>query len=1251
MNRQIPLTWILSLAFLLSPMTSATQLREPVVVADADIALPEEANGIPGAGTNWWAAAQEDIRQGEYKVTWQRSTYLEDLSAAYQAPNRAHNLRTYFAPDGIRVIPRVFEGEKPPWEWGLTLTGYGTLGNVQPVSAASLTVEEDRIEYRRAGLTEWYINDERGLEQGFTLDSATESTVTDEQATIVLIMVIGGNLASSLAGGASSVEVATPRGDHVLRYGGLTVTDATGRPLLARFGLSFPQDGQSPELSITVEAAGAVYPITVDPTITGLATSPAWTAESDRAGANFGFSVGAAGDVNGDGYSDVIVGAWMYDNGQDEEGRAYLYHGEADGPSTTASWVVESDQQGARMGNSVGTAGDVNGDGYSDVIVGAHDYDDDGSDAVGRIYAYYGGPGGLSTTADWIVQGDQGSSYFGNSVGTAGDVNGDGYSDVIAGAHYYNSGLGWGQGRATVYYGSASGLNPTANWTVVSDQSPGYFGWAVGTAGDVNGDGYSEVIVAAYGYTNGQTNEGRVFVYHGSATGLSTAADWWAESDQDSAWFGTSVRTAGDVNGDGYSDVMVGAPLYDNGETDEGRAYVYHGSASGLSASATWTAEGDQNDASFGRSVGTAGDVNGDGYSDVIVGASSFTNGQMDEGRAYVYHGGATGLSTSPAWTAESDQDSAWFGYSVGTAGDVNGDGYSDVIVGAIGYDNGQADEGGAFVYHGAASGLSATAAWTAESDQDEADFGHSVGTAGDINGDGYSDVIVGAPWYDNGQSGEGRAFVYHGAAGGLAAAHTWSAEGNQDGAILGISVGTTGDVNGDGYSDVIVGAYGYSNGQTDEGMAYVYHGSAAGLAASPAWTAESDQDGAQFGSSVATAGDVNGDGYSDVIIGAWHYDNGQDEEGRAYVHHGSAGGLAAAPAWMAESDQVGAWFGQSVGTAGDVNGDGYSDVIVGAPYYDNGQDREGRAYVYHGVAGGLAASPNWSAESDQDGAQFGRSVGTAGDVNGDGYSDVIVGAPSYDNDQANEGRAFVYYGNGGDGLHLLPRQLRSDGSAPIALLGMSDSRTAFQLHLIGRMPLGREDVRLEWQVAPLGVPFAEPGATGGVSDWTDVLTTGVDISQDVSGLTPGTPYHWRVRLLYRPGNALGQPAGRWLSIPWSGWNETDLRTLPNQPPLADAGLDETVNTLALVTLDGSLSSDPEADLPLIYLWTQTSGPVVTLSDPTAVNPMFTAPNIQSVLTFTLAVTDSLGLPAIVTDEVVITVEPYRVYLPLIARY
>ena len=354
-------------------------------------------------------------------------------------------------------------------------------------------------------------------------------------------------------------------------------------------------------------------------------------------------------------------------------------------------------------------------------------------------------------------------------------------------------------------------------------------GWSVASAGDVNGDGYSDVIVGVPSYTNGQTNEGAAFVYHGSATGINTIAAAMVESNQANASMGNSVASAGDVNGDGYSDVIVGAPVYDNGQTDEGVAFVYHGSATGINTTAAATVESNQASAQMGVSVASAGDVNGDGYSDVIVGANGYDNGQTNEGAAFVYHGSASGISTTAAAMVESNQVSANMGYSVASAGDVNGDGYSDVIVGAYWYDNGQTDEGAAFVYHGSPTGINTTAAAFVESNQVNAFMGSSVASAGDVNGDGYSDVIVGAFNYDNGQTDEGAAFVYHGSASGISTTAAAMVESNQASAWMGYSVASAGDVNGDGYSDVIVGAHQYDNGQTDEGAAFVFMGNSPG--------------------------------------------------------------------------------------------------------------------------------------------------------------------------------------------------------------------------------------------------------------------------------------------------------------------------------------------------------------------------------------------------------------------------------------
>ena len=863
----------------------------------------------------------------------------------------------------------------------------------------------------------------------------------------------------------------------------------------------------------------------------GLSTTANWTVESDQAGAQFGYSVSTAGDVNGDGYSDVIVGAASFDNGQTDEGRAFVYHGSVSGLSATANWTAESNQASALFGISVSTAGDVNGDGYSDVIVGAMRFDNGQTDE-GRAYVYHGSASGLSATANWTAESDQVSAFFGRSVSIAGDVNGDGYSDVIAAASNFDNGE-TDEGRAFVYHGSSSGLSATANWTAESNQAGALFGLSVSTAGDVNGDGYSDVMVGAVAFDNGQTDEGRTFVYNGSSSGLSATASWTVESDQAGAQFGTSVSTAGDVNGDGYSDVIVGAYLFDNGQTDEGRAFVYHGSASGLSATANWTAESDQMRAYFGWSVSTAGDVNGDGYSDVIIGANGFDNGQTDEGRAFVYHGSASGLAPTANWTAESNQADARFGTSVSTAGDVNGDGYSDVIVGAYTFDNGQTDEGRAFVYHGTASGLSATANWTAESNQATAYFGLSVSTAGDVNGDGYSDVIVGAP--SGGRFDEGEAYVYHGSASGLSANKCWIDFGGGPNRSFGNCVSTAGDVNGDGYSDVIVGAPGYTNGQTREGRAFVYHGSASGLSATANWTAESNQAEARFGASVSTAGDVNGDGYSDVIMGADWYDNGQDNEGRAYVYHGSASGLAPAANWTAESDQIGASFGWSVSTAGDVNGDGYSDVIVGAFEFDNGQTDEGRAYVYHGSASGLSATASWTAESDQGSAYFGYSVSTAGDVNGDGYSDVIVGAPFYQNGQLQEGMAFIYYGNGGTGLRSTVQQYKPGTTNIISSGGLSGTDGQARLNLFGRSTFGRADGKIVYEYKDNGLPFSGAIITNStLSSGSGIITdlgtspAGVQLNNDISGLLMNKVYKWRARVQYSLVNNPYQKFGPW---------------------------------------------------------------------------------------------------------------------------
>jgi hypothetical protein len=1158
-------------------------------------------------GQSWMAAAQENIRKNEYHFKWEKKLN------AYCTPNRKNNLRFVYNDNGFIVEPRTTKipiGDfdpmaKPDKIKYRYLPNWKVKFNLdkKQVGNGKWQIVNNKAEYITDKITVQYINNDEGMRQNFIV----HQPLSNEDELKIKISI------------KTKLKI-TAKNDQlqffhkktiVLNYKGLKVWDAVGKSLEACF-----QKNNNKHV-IKVNTKNAVYPITIDPLSTIPDNTPD---DADQAGAGFGFRLAPAGDVNGDGYSDVIIGAPWYDDGAStDEGRAFLYHGSATGLSVTPSSTPDdADQADASFGLSVSGAGDVNGDGYADIIIGAPLYDDGANTDEGRAFVYYGSATGLSATPNnspddadqaiayfgeqvasagdvnsdgysdviigaWLYDdgananegnafvyhgsatglsavpdnvaddADQPNVYFGTSVASAGDVNGDGYGDVIIGGYFYDDGVFTDEGRAFVYYGSATGLSATPdNILDDADQSSAYFGNSVACAGDVNGDGYSDVIIGAYWYDDGlNIDEGRAFVYHGSASGLSAVPDnILDDADQAVAYFGNSVASAGDVNGDGYSDVIIGAWLYDDGaNTDEGRAFVYHGSAAGLSDTPDSTPDdADQANAQFGISVCSAGDVNGDGYSDVMIGASAYDDGaNTDEGRAFIYHGSAAGLSTTPNNTPDdADQADANFGYTVASAGDVNADGYSDVIIGAPQYDEGAfANVGRTYVYHGSATGLSATPDITLdETDQALAYFGWSVASAGDVNGDGYSDVIIGASQYDDAPLfNEGRAFVYYGSATGLPLTSSRVLDdANQGGAYFGISVATAGDVNGDGYSDVIVGAYLFNDGFTDEGAAFVYHGSATGLAATPSsMPDDADQLNANFGFSVSTAGDINGDGYSDVIIGASSYDDVFQNEGRAFVYNGSAAGLPGTPtSTLDDANQLNAIFGHSVACAGDINGDGYSDVIVGAYQYDDGFVNEGRAYIYLGSASGLSVTPNSTPDdADQTNAFFGVSVAAAGDINGDGYSDVVIGAYGYtDAGNAGEGRAFVY--NGNDSTNNRRNNLRlynTDLTTPINNSNFIFGN--FGAGLYAKSFLGRTKGKLVWETrlnynAYSGIPITNSTFfTAQQASYTDMGLTGIELKNVINKIAGASRFtKLRARVKYDPVTSItGQVYSPWRNI------------------------------------------------------------------------------------------------------------------------
>ena len=633
------------------------------------------------------------------------------------------------------------------------------------------------------------------------------------------------------------------------------------------------------------------------------------------------------------------------------------------------------------FGGSVSEAGDVNNDGYDDLIVGSTRNDAGGTDA-GRAYVFSGSDGDTLH----VFTGEAAHDRFGCSVSGAGDVNNDGYDDLIVGALDNDAG-GSNAGRAYVF----SGFNGDTLHIFTGEAEGDKFGYSVSGAGDVNNDGYDDLIVGAPYYDYGGYSAGRVYVLSGFDGDTLYVFTGEAAGD----YLGRSISGAGDVNNDGYDDLIVGASGNDGGGDNAGRAYVFSGSDGDTLYVFTGEAAGDQ----FGYSVSGTRDVNNDGYDDLIVGANGNDAGGEAAGRAYVFSG--SDGDTLYVFTGEEAYDS--FGESVSGAGDMNDDGYDDLVVGA--WPAGDPNAGRAYVYSGQTGVL--LHAFTGEAAGDY--FGTSVSGAGDVNDDGYADLIVGASGNDGAGENAGRAYVY---SGGISVfCFTGEAEGDE----FGYSVSGAGDVNNDSYDDLIVGAYRNQAGGYDAGRAYVYSGQTGVLL----WTFTGEAAEDRLGESVSGAGDVNNDGFDDLIVGAQWNDAGGDESGRAYVFSGSNGDTLHVFTGEAAHDL----FGASVSGAGDVNDDGYADLIVGAPVNDAGGSGAGRAYVYSGQTGALL----WTFTGEALNDNLGYSVSGAGDVNDDNHADLIVGASGNNAGGFDAGRAYVFSGFDGDTLYVFTGETAGD--------------------------------------------------------------------------------------------------------------------------------------------------------------------------------------------------------------------------------
>ncbi|MEZ4392091.1 MAG: FG-GAP-like repeat-containing protein [Polyangiales bacterium] len=376
---------------------------------------------------------------------------------------------------------------------------------------------------------------------------------------------------------------------------------------------------------------------------------------------------------------------------------------------------------------------------------------------------------GLGVSQEFMVVAS-GSPTASASWGSFLDANADGSADLLAGAP--GTGSPAPQARFWRSIATVAGATPfnTSNTTVALGTSGA--GNAVAAIGDVNGDGLGDSAVAA-------SAGNQVQIFHGTTSGISTSPAT-SLTQSGIVGFGTSVAAAGDVNGDGYGDVIVGA-------SSSNRAFVFLGSATGLNSLSARTLTPSAGSANFGVSVAGVGDVNADGYADVMVG----TDGPNI---AYLYMGSSTGVSTT-AIVLAAPSGASGFGRSLAPAGDVNADGYPDVVVGAF-------SSGVAFIYHGGGAGLS-TGPNAVLSGMGALNFGLIVDGLGDINGDGYNDVLVGAPFI--GTSGNGTGYIFRGGASGitLSSPITFVIPGAGGQATRAAGLG---DTNRDGLCDFAVG-------------------------------------------------------------------------------------------------------------------------------------------------------------------------------------------------------------------------------------------------------------------------------------------------------------------------------------------------------------------------------------------------------------------------------------------------------------
>ena len=780
--------------------------------------------------------------------------------------------------------------------------------------------------------------------------------------------------------------------------------------------------------------------------------------ESMDDGANRAGRAVAASDLDGDDVPDLIIAATHNDDAATNAGKIYIVSGATLGKKGSnladADILVTGAESSGYLGWAMST-GDYDGDGYRDLAASAYGVDEWATNA-GAVYIWTGvtlsGASALTPAdADVVIYGLGAYSETGRALSTVADLDGDGGDELFFGASGASSDIATYDGAAYLFLSrsldTSGPLDVTdASYTFVGGQDDLYVGDDLGVAGDIDGDGLEDLLIGASGYGDEDAPlGGGVFVVSSDLLKAPATVDLMTDAQHlitesepyammGWSWTGTPLVSAGDQDGDGLSDIAIGSPSVSNAvhvfyAADLTAPVLESGDASvRVSEAQGWMP-------AVGELV-RIGDIDGDRLGDVMVLSAGGAN---TRGAACIFLG--HGLATGAALDMQ-DADHCLLGdygdylNSVVSAGDVDGDGRDDILA-AAGYSG---EDGAGRVYLLLSSSLgtardvylkkSADYIFTGEVASDHLGWReYAISSAGDVDGDGMDDILLGAESQDENGEDAGRAYLFLASSLGdsqmLSAAdadYIFTGEGS--GNHLGRALAGVGDVDGDGTDDIMISAYGW--GYPDQwpgdhvGKLYLFLGASLGspgevdlLTADYTFIGRVDPQRDYAGRTMMPGGDIDGDGLQDLVFSAYWNSSVVSGNGMFYVVLGASLGTTS-EIMLTEADYsfVGAeeqeFAGSVMSQLGDVNGDGRDDLLFCSP---SREDERGSSYLF--LAENLDPSKvdytlqdaDYQFIGESEGDEAGQSGAIAGDLNGDGLDDLVIGASGW---RGGAGRTYI---------------------------------------------------------------------------------------------------------------------------------------------------------------------------------------------------------------------------------------------------